>query len=163
MSCSRLGQCGFSSQIVKLLTAKKIEFKSFNILEDEEVRQGLKVYSDWPTYPQLYAGGTLIGGLDVVKELIESGELENELKLATLETNANSVERFEKITASSIKNKNGRIYENYFPRGRSCLSSVLNDDSERPGRCSLTPAVRAPGRGSPSQPVAVGCAAGRPG
>lgn len=105
MSCSRLGQCGFSSQIVKLLTAKKIEFKSFNILEDEEVRQGLKVYSDWPTYPQLYAGGTLIGGLDVVKELIESGELENELKLATLETNANSVESSEKITASSIKNK----------------------------------------------------------
>jgi len=46
-------------------------------LEDEEVRQGLKKFSDWPTYPQLYANGELLGGLDIVKELVESGELED--------------------------------------------------------------------------------------
>ena len=51
----------------------------FNILEDEEVRQGLKKFSDWPTYPQLYANGELLGGLDIVQELAESGELEDML------------------------------------------------------------------------------------
>ncbi|CAN9514167.1 unnamed protein product [Ophioblennius macclurei] len=69
-------RCGFSRQIVALLKEKNIQFSSFDILSDEEVRQGLKTFSNWPTYPQLYVKGELIGGLDIVKELAESGELE---------------------------------------------------------------------------------------
>ncbi|XP_056261934.1 glutaredoxin 3 [Pseudoliparis swirei] len=70
-------RCGFSRQIVALLKEHGIQFSTFDILSDEEVRQGLKAYSDWPTYPQLYANGELVGGLDIVKELAESGELQN--------------------------------------------------------------------------------------
>ncbi|XP_020791423.1 glutaredoxin 3 isoform X1 [Boleophthalmus pectinirostris] len=68
-------RCGFSRQIVAILKEHDIQFASFDILSDEEVRQGLKTYSNWPTYPQLYVNGELIGGLDIVKELAESGEL----------------------------------------------------------------------------------------
>ena len=53
---------------------------AFDILTDEEVRQGLKEYSDWPTYPQLYVDGELVGGLDIVQEMVDDGELENLLK-----------------------------------------------------------------------------------
>jgi glutaredoxin-related protein len=53
---------------------KDVKFETFDILEDEEVRQGLKTYSDWPTFPQLYVKGELIGGLDIVKEMLEIGE-----------------------------------------------------------------------------------------
>lgn len=70
-------RCGFSRQIVALLSEHNIEFSSFDILSDEEVRQGLKTFSNWPTYPQLYANGELVGGLDIVRELAESGELAN--------------------------------------------------------------------------------------
>ncbi|KAM4581594.1 glutaredoxin 3 [Odontesthes bonariensis] len=70
-------RCGFSRQIVALLKEHQIQFSSFDILSDEEVRQGLKTYSDWPTYPQVYVNGELLGGLDIVKELAESGELQN--------------------------------------------------------------------------------------
>lgn len=76
-------RCGFSRQITQLLKERGIKFSSFDILQDEEVRQGLKTYSNWPTYPQLYANGELIGGLDIVKELIESGELEAQLPKQT--------------------------------------------------------------------------------
>ncbi|XP_054839797.1 glutaredoxin-3 isoform X2 [Eublepharis macularius] len=68
-------RCGFSRQIVEILNKHNIAFSSFDIFSDEEVRQGLKVYSSWPTYPQLYVAGELIGGLDIVKELEASGEL----------------------------------------------------------------------------------------
>lgn len=79
-------RCGFSRQIVELLKKHSIQFSSFDILSDEEVRQGLKTYSNWPTYPQLYVNGELVGGLDIVKELAESGELENTCpKAVTLE------------------------------------------------------------------------------
>ncbi|AWO96089.1 putative glutaredoxin-3 [Scophthalmus maximus] len=79
-------RCGFSRQIVALLKEHNIQFSSFDILSDEEVRQGLKTYSNWPTYPQLYVNGELVGGLDIVKELAESGELENTCpKAVTLE------------------------------------------------------------------------------
>lgn len=68
-------RCGFTRQLIQILDERNIEYGSFDILSDEEVRQGLKTYSNWPTYPQLYVNGILIGGLDIVKELIESGEL----------------------------------------------------------------------------------------
>ncbi|KAJ3009054.1 Glutaredoxin 3 [Thoreauomyces humboldtii] len=67
-------RCGFSRQITSLLKEHDIAYSTFDILEDEEVRQGLKAYSDWPTYPQLYIKGELVGGLDIVREMIESGE-----------------------------------------------------------------------------------------
>ena len=74
-------KCGFSRQIVTLLQENGVKFGSFDILSDEEVRQGLKDYSKWPTYPQVYAKGKLVGGLDIVKELIENGELKESLGL----------------------------------------------------------------------------------
>eukprot|EP00804_Cyclotella_cryptica_P001442 CCRYP_003671-RA/>CCRYP_003671-RA protein AED:0.39 eAED:0.39 QI:91/1/1/1/1/1/2/131/374 len=70
-------RCGFSRQIVEILDSYNVSYDSFNILEDEEVRQGLKEYSDWPTYPQLYVEGDLVGGLDIVKEMLESGDLKD--------------------------------------------------------------------------------------
>jgi len=68
--------CGFSATVVDILSRYPVEFKTYNILADDDLRQGLKVYSDWPTYPQLYVKGELIGGCDIIQELHQSGELE---------------------------------------------------------------------------------------
>uniref|UniRef100_A0A8C9EZ08 Glutaredoxin 3 n=1 Tax=Pavo cristatus TaxID=9049 RepID=A0A8C9EZ08_PAVCR len=68
-------KCGFSKQIIEIINNTGVDYETFDILEDEEVRQGLKTFSNWPTYPQLYVKGELVGGLDIVKELKESGEL----------------------------------------------------------------------------------------
>eukprot|EP01012_Entosiphon_sulcatum_P000115 TRINITY_DN100178_c0_g1_i1.p1 TRINITY_DN100178_c0_g1~~TRINITY_DN100178_c0_g1_i1.p1 ORF type:complete len:219 (-),score=47.48 TRINITY_DN100178_c0_g1_i1:37-669(-) len=73
-------RCGFSNQIVGILNETGVPFGSFDILSDEEVRQGLKTFSNWPTYPQLYVNGELVGGLDIVKELQKNGELVDTLK-----------------------------------------------------------------------------------
>ena len=73
-------QCGFSRQIVAMLDEEGVAYDAFNILEDEEVRQGLKKFSDWPTFPQLYVNGDLIGGLDICQEMAESGDLSDLLK-----------------------------------------------------------------------------------
>ncbi|KAI9363791.1 thioredoxin-like protein [Pilaira anomala] len=72
-------RCGFSRQLVELLAEEKVKYSSFNILADEDVRQGLKAYSDWPTYPQVYVNGELMGGLDIIKEMIVSGEFKEML------------------------------------------------------------------------------------
>ena len=72
-------QCGFSAQVVQILKQKGAEFKDVNILADAELRQGLKEYSNWPTFPQLYVGGKLVGGCDIVSSLNESGELDTML------------------------------------------------------------------------------------
>ncbi|KAK4514874.1 uncharacterized protein ATC70_002480 [Mucor velutinosus] len=72
-------RCGFSRQLVELLGEEKVKYSSFNILADEDVRQGLKAYSDWPTYPQVYVNGELMGGLDIIKEMIASGEFKEML------------------------------------------------------------------------------------
>lgn len=68
-------QCGFSAQVVSALRACGAEFATVNILEDQELREGLKRYSNWPTYPQLYLNGELVGGCDIVVQLYQSGEL----------------------------------------------------------------------------------------
>jgi len=68
-------RCGFSRQTIQILQEQGVKFGTFDILGDNEVRQGLKTYSDWPTYPQLYINGELVGGLDIIKELVENGEL----------------------------------------------------------------------------------------
>lgn len=68
-------RCGFSKQLIAIVNETNIAYDTFDILTDEEVRQGLKVYSDWPTYPQVYVNGELIGGLDIIKELVANNEL----------------------------------------------------------------------------------------
>lgn len=72
-------RCGFSTKVVNALKEEGVEFGSFNILEDEEVRQGLKTFSNWPTYPQLYYKGELLGGCDIILEMKANGELKEAL------------------------------------------------------------------------------------
>jgi monothiol glutaredoxin len=72
--------CGFSANTVAILKDLSIPFNTFNILNDPEIRQGLKDFSNWPTYPQLYVNGKLIGGNDIVTEMYNSGELQDYLK-----------------------------------------------------------------------------------
>jgi monothiol glutaredoxin len=74
--------CGFSNAVVQILKKEGVPFETFNILADPEVRQGLKEYSSWPTFPQLYLDGKFIGGCDIVTELHQSGELGKELTAA---------------------------------------------------------------------------------
>ena len=76
-------QCGFSAKTVSVLRALDAKFAYINIFEDPEVREGLKVYSNWPTFPQLYVNGELIGGCDIAVELYQSGELKQMLDAAT--------------------------------------------------------------------------------
>jgi monothiol glutaredoxin len=68
-------QCGFSAAVVSILKQTGVPFESYNILADQELREGLKEYSSWPTYPQLYVDGKLVGGADIVRDLHASGEL----------------------------------------------------------------------------------------
>ena len=68
-------QCGFSMTVSNVLKHLNVNFKGINILEDENLRQGIKEFSDWPTIPQLYVKGEFLGGCDIVKEMFESGEL----------------------------------------------------------------------------------------
>ncbi len=73
---SSMPQCGFSSRIAGVLNYMEVTFKDINVLADEELRQGIKDYSDWPTIPQLYVKGEFIGGCDIVTEMTLSGELD---------------------------------------------------------------------------------------
>jgi Grx4 family monothiol glutaredoxin len=72
-------RCGFSKQAIQILKDHNASFSFFDILSDNEVREGLRKYSNWPTYPQLYIKGELIGGLDIIKELVQNGELKDML------------------------------------------------------------------------------------
>ena len=72
-------QCGFSLAVANVLKHLEVNFKGINILENAELRQGIKEYSDWPTIPQLYIKGEFIGGCDIVKEMFERGELQKKL------------------------------------------------------------------------------------
>ena len=68
-------QCGFSAAVVGVLSHIGVQFRGVNVLEDEQIREGIKVYSDWPTIPQLYVKGEFMGGCDIVREMYETGEL----------------------------------------------------------------------------------------
>jgi monothiol glutaredoxin len=68
-------QCGFSSRAVAILDHLGVEYKSFDVLQDQAVRQGIKAFSDWPTIPQLYVKGEFVGGSDIMMEMYETGEL----------------------------------------------------------------------------------------
>ena len=68
-------QCGFSMAVVNIFKILELNFKSVNVLENQNIREGIKAYSDWPTIPQLYVKNEFIGGCDIIKEMYENGEL----------------------------------------------------------------------------------------
>jgi monothiol glutaredoxin len=78
---AEMPQCGFSANVVRILSQFNISYNTFNILSDMDIREGLKQYSNWPTYPQVYVKGELIGGNDILTEMLQNGELEQVLKL----------------------------------------------------------------------------------
>ena len=73
-------QCGFSMAVANILKILKVNFKGINVLENQELRQGIKEYSDWPTIPQLYIKKEFVGGCDIIKEMFENGELKKILQ-----------------------------------------------------------------------------------
>jgi len=73
-------QCGFSARVVQILMFMEVPFQSANVLEDMELREGIKGFSQWPTIPQLYVKGEFVGGCDIVSEMFQAGELETLLK-----------------------------------------------------------------------------------
>ncbi|MDB5416062.1 MAG: grxD [Rubritepida sp.] len=73
-------QCGFSARVVQILGHVGVPFKGVNVLEDTEIREGIKAYTNWPTIPQLYVGGEFVGGCDIIMEMYQSGELQSMLK-----------------------------------------------------------------------------------
>jgi monothiol glutaredoxin len=73
-------QCGFSSRAVAILDHLEVPYETVDVLQDQEIRQGIKEYSDWPTIPQLYVKGEFVGGSDIMMEMFESGELQQLLK-----------------------------------------------------------------------------------
>ncbi|HUC18241.1 MAG TPA: Grx4 family monothiol glutaredoxin [Acetobacteraceae bacterium] len=73
-------QCGFSARVVQILTHMGVPFATANVLEDPELREGIKEFSSWPTIPQLYVKGEFVGGCDILTEMYQSGELESLLK-----------------------------------------------------------------------------------
>ena len=79
-------QCGFSSLVVQVLSQLGVAFKDINVLEDNELRQGIKDFTNWPTIPQLYVRGEFVGGCDIVREMYESGELQEMLEQKNIST-----------------------------------------------------------------------------
>ena len=78
-------QCGFSARVVQILSHMGVPFQSANVLEDQELREGVKEFSQWPTIPQLYVKGEFVGGCDIVTEMFQSGELETLLESKGIE------------------------------------------------------------------------------
>jgi len=73
-------QCGFSNAIVNTLSFMNVDFKDVNVLDDDDLREGVKIFTDWPTIPQLYVKGEFIGGCDIIQDMYKSGELSEVLK-----------------------------------------------------------------------------------
>ena len=73
-------QCGFSGQVVQILDYLGVPYKGLNVLENEDLRNGIKSYSNWPTIPQLYVKGEFVGGCDIIREMFQAGELQSLLK-----------------------------------------------------------------------------------
>ena len=73
-------QCGFSAAVIQVLSHLQVKFSSVNVLEDPDIRNGIKQYSDWPTIPQLYVKGEFVGGCDIIREMYETGELKTFLE-----------------------------------------------------------------------------------
>jgi len=81
-------QCGFSAAVVQVLTQLGVKFKGIDVLTDPSLRQGIKEFSNWPTIPQLYVKGELVGGCDIVREMYQSGELQELLSTRGIDTKA---------------------------------------------------------------------------
>ena len=92
-------QCGFSSRVAGVLNFMGVEFNDVNVLADEEIRQGIKDYSDWPTIPQLYVKGDFVGGCDIITEMTLSGELDTLF--------ADNGVNFDQDAANKIREANG--------------------------------------------------------
>ncbi len=75
-------QCGFSNNVVQILNSLGMQFETFDVLSDMEIRQGIKEYSNWPTIPQVYVKGEFLGGSDILIEMYNSGELKEKLEIA---------------------------------------------------------------------------------
>ena len=73
-------QCGFSSRAVAILDHLEVPYETVDVLQDQEIRQGIKEFSDWPTIPQLYVKGEFIGGCDIIREMFQTGELQETLQ-----------------------------------------------------------------------------------
>ena len=84
-------QCGFSMQVTQILNHLGVDFKDINVLDDMSVRDGVKVYSNWPTIPQLYVKGEFIGGCDIVREMFQAGELQELLSTKGVANNAQTL------------------------------------------------------------------------
>jgi monothiol glutaredoxin len=80
--------CGFSAMTVQILSHMGVKFKGVNVLEDANLRQGIKEFANWPTIPQLYVKGEFVGGCDIVREMYESGELEELMKTKSVAVSA---------------------------------------------------------------------------
>ena len=80
-------QCGFSAAVVGVLNHMGIDFESTNVLQDQEIREGIKEYSNWPTIPQLYVKKEFVGGCDIIREMHENGELSNFFEKKGIKTN----------------------------------------------------------------------------
>lgn len=83
-------QCGFSAAVVQVLSQLGVPFKDVNVLEDAVIRQGIKDFTNWPTIPQLYIKGEFVGGCDIVREMYESGELQDLLRTNGVPFKANA-------------------------------------------------------------------------
>jgi monothiol glutaredoxin len=81
-------QCGFSARVVQILSHLNVPFQTANVLEDPELREGIKEFSSWPTIPQLYVDGEFVGGCDIITEMFQSGELESLFAEKGVATNA---------------------------------------------------------------------------
>jgi len=79
-------QCGFSAAVVQILTHMGVKFKGIDVLSDPSIRQGIKDFSSWPTIPQLYVKGEFVGGCDIIREMFETGELQDFLAEQGIET-----------------------------------------------------------------------------
>ena len=77
-------QCGFSARVVQILSHLGVPFKGVNVLDDMEIREGIKAYTNWPTIPQLYVNGEFVGGCDIMIEMYQSGELKKMLEKAAV-------------------------------------------------------------------------------
>ena len=73
-------QCGFSNAVVNTLSFMNVDFKDVNVLDDDKLREGIKIFTDWPTIPQLYVKGEFVGGCDIIQDMYKSGELSQILK-----------------------------------------------------------------------------------
>ncbi len=96
---SSMPQCGFSSRVAGILTYMGVTYKDVNVLADDELREGIKVFSDWPTIPQLYVKGEFVGGCDIITEMTLSGELDSLFETSGV--------GFDKDAAAKIREANG--------------------------------------------------------